>query len=71
MPRLPTLTPRIIIGILLEHGFVLDRTSGSHNIYFHPLAKKRVTVPMHTKDLPKGTLLSIIRQAGISKADLI
>jgi len=29
-----------------------------------------VVVPFHKKDLPKGTLLEILRQAGISKEEL-
>lgn len=71
MPKLPVLTPRLVIRILLKQGFVLDRASGSHHIYFHSILKKRVTVPIHTRTLPKGTLLSIIKQAGLSKIDMI
>jgi predicted RNA binding protein YcfA (HicA-like mRNA interferase family) len=29
-----------------------------------------VIVPVHAKDLPTGTLLEILRQAGIKKEDL-
>jgi len=33
--------------------------------------KKLITVvPMHKKDLPKGTLLAILKQAGIDKNEL-
>jgi predicted RNA binding protein YcfA (HicA-like mRNA interferase family) len=70
MPKLPTLTSKIIIKIIEKKGFVLDRTKGSHHIYYQPETKKKVVVPMHTKDLPKGTLLEILRQAGISKDEL-
>ncbi|HLW41830.1 MAG TPA: type II toxin-antitoxin system HicA family toxin [Flavobacterium sp.] len=51
-------------------GFVLDRASGSHQIYMLPNRSKRVIVPMHRKDLPKGTLISILKQAGIDKNEL-
>jgi len=70
MPKLPAITPKKIIKILLKSGFKLDRTKGSHQIYYHDVLRKRVVVPMHKKDLPKGTLLEILKQAGISKDDL-
>ncbi|MDD4126433.1 MAG: type II toxin-antitoxin system HicA family toxin, partial [Methanomicrobium sp.] len=43
---------------------------GSHHIYLHPETRQRVVIPVHKKDLPKGTLMEILRQAGISKEDL-
>ncbi len=70
MPRLPSLTPQKIIRVLERKGFVLDRTKGSHRIYYNPETRKRVVVPFHKKDLPKGTLLEILRQAGVSKKEL-
>jgi predicted RNA binding protein YcfA (HicA-like mRNA interferase family) len=70
MPKLPSLTPQKIIRILEKKGFTLDRTKGSHHIYYHPKTKRRVVVPFHRRDLPKGTLLEILRQAGISKEEL-
>jgi len=70
MPKLPSLTPQKIIRILEKKGFALDRTKGSHHIYYHPKTKRRVVVPLHRRDLPKGTLLEILRQAGISKEEL-
>ena len=65
MSKLPSLTSDKIIKILLENGFVLDHQTGSHRIYLNEETKKRVVVPYHKKDLPKGTLLSIIKAAGI------
>jgi len=32
--------------------------------------KKRIIVPVHKKDLPKGTLLEILKQAGINKEEI-
>jgi predicted RNA binding protein YcfA (HicA-like mRNA interferase family) len=71
MPKLPSLTPQEIIKVLEEKGFVLDRIKGSHHIYYHPETRRRVVVPLHKRDLPKGTLLEILKQAGISKEELI
>ena len=70
MPKLPSLTPEEIIKVLENKGFILDRTKGSHQIYYHPETKRRVVIPLHKKDLPKGTLLEILKQAGINKEEL-
>lgn len=70
MAKLPSLTPRKIIKVLVKRGFVLDRTKGSHHIYYHPETRRRVVVPVHQKDLPKGTLLEILKQAGVTRDEL-
>jgi len=70
MPKLPSLSPKKVIKILEKKGFILDRIKGSHHIYYHPESKRRVVVPLHKKDLPKGTFLEILKQAGISKDEL-
>ena len=67
---MPVMTSRKLIKILESKGFVLDRTKGSHSIYYNPETKRRVVVPVHKKDLPKGTLLEILRQAGLSREEL-
>ena len=69
MPN-PPLTPQKIIKVLEKKGFVLDRMKGSHHIYYHPEMKRRVVVPLHKRDLPKGTLFEILKQAGINKEEL-
>ena len=70
MPKLPSLTPQKAIKVLEKNGFVLDRIKGSHPIYYHLETKRRMVVPLHKKDLPKGTLLEILKQAGTSKEEL-
>lgn len=70
MPKFPSLTPQQVIKILEKKGFVLDRSKGSHRIYFHPETRRRVVVPFQRKDLPQGTLREILRQAGIEREEL-
>jgi len=70
MSKLSVLTPQKVINILKKAGFVLERTKGSHQIYRNPETKLMVVVPFHRKDLPKGTLLEILRQAGINKKEI-
>ena len=70
MAKLPQLTPKKIISLLKRHGFQLDHVTGSHYVFYHPEGRKRVTVAYHAKDIPLGTLYSILKQAGISSDDL-
>jgi predicted RNA binding protein YcfA (HicA-like mRNA interferase family) len=70
MSKLPPFTSKEIIKILKQKGFELDRSKGSHQIFIHPVKGNRVVVPMHNRDLPIGTFLSILKQAGIDKDEL-
>jgi mRNA interferase HicA len=70
MPKLPVITPKELIKILKKFGFELDHTSGSHQIFRNPETGRRAVVPYHIKNLPKGTFLSILREAGLSKDDI-
>jgi len=70
MPKLPILKPKKVMAMLERNGFLHKHTTGSPYIYFHPVKRNAVTVPFHNRDLAKGTLLSIIKQAGLSKKDL-
>ena len=70
MPKLPSLSSLKIIKALEKKGFILDRIKGSHHIYYNQITKCRVIIPLHKKDLPKGTLLDILKEAGISKDEL-
>lgn len=70
MPRLPSFTPQELGRILELRGFELDRVKGSHHIYYHSESGQRVVVPFHKRDLPRGTLRAILRQAGIDPQEL-
>ena len=61
-------TPKEVIQILEKNGFALSRSRGSHHVFRHPDGRKTV-VPFHNKDLPKGTLMAIIKQSGISRGE--
>jgi predicted RNA binding protein YcfA (HicA-like mRNA interferase family) len=43
------------------------RTRGSHQIFRHPDHPHRVVVPMHARDLARGTLVAIIDASGLSR----
>ena len=70
MPKLPTLSPQEVIALLEKKGFVLKKVTGSHYIFVNVETKRRVTVPFHSQDVARGTLLQILKDAGISRGDL-
>ena len=71
MSKSPSLTPKELIKLLEQKGFVFDRAKGSHQIYINAEKKLRIVVPMHNKDLATGTLHAILKQAGIDKNELL
>jgi predicted RNA binding protein YcfA (HicA-like mRNA interferase family) len=71
-PKLPVINSTQLLRALKRAGFIIDRQEGSHVSLVHPQHPKlTVTVPHHRKDLKRGTLKSILRQAGMDAADLI
>lgn len=67
---LPSLTAREIVRVIERKGFQKVRQSGSHAIYKHPDGR-RVTVPIHSgKNLGKGLLHTIMKDAELSNQDL-
>lgn len=71
MPRLPVCKPADVIRALQRAGFFLDHSTGSHRFFRHPTGDGLVTVPFHRKDLKRGTLKSILDQAGLSTEEFI
>jgi predicted RNA binding protein YcfA (HicA-like mRNA interferase family) len=71
MAKLPAVKPRQVVRFSGASGFVLDHTSGSHYIFYHPSSRRRAVAPNHNRDLPKGTLMSLLREAGFAREELI
>ena len=72
MTALPVIAPAAALRALERAGFFLHHVKGSHHYLKHPdRPTLRVTVPFHRKDLPLGTLRSIIRQAGLSVDEFV
>lgn len=69
MPKLPVVKPERLVKALKKIDFIKVGQKGSH------IQMKRgnllVTVPFHNKDLNPTTLKSILRQAKISKEELL
>lgn len=59
------MSARKIIRILTKTGFVVVRQSGSHRSFYNCFTKKLVVIPLHQgRDLPPGTVKSIMKQSG-------
>lgn len=60
------LSPKHLIKLLEQNGFIFKRTKGSHNLYYNSQKNITFTVPIHgSKDLAKGTFHAILKRAGI------
>lgn len=68
MPKLPVLSGPKIIKALKKIGFEEKRQKGSHVILVKKIddGTRAVVVPNH-KEVDKGTLIEIIRQAGLKR----
>ena len=71
MSDLPVVRPRQLIRALERAGFFVHHIRGSHHYLRHPNRPGLlITVPVHTRDLKRGTLRAILRQAGLTPDDL-
>jgi predicted RNA binding protein YcfA (HicA-like mRNA interferase family) len=59
---------RKIIKLLESDGWQFLGATGSHHNFKHSVKPGKVTVPHPKKDLPSGTVRSILKQAGLLKA---
>ncbi|ACB96238.1 type II toxin-antitoxin system HicA family toxin [Beijerinckia indica] len=57
---------RAVIAALEADGWKKVGQKGSHVQFKHPTKPGRVTVPHPSRELPKGTLRSIEKQAALS-----
>ena len=70
MPKLPNFTSKKLLKKLKQLGFIEDHQSGSHLVMFNPQTGKRAVIAMHLGEIPKGTLISLLREAGISREEI-
>ena len=71
MTGIPVVTSRQLIRALLRAGFFVHHVRGSHHYLKHPdKPGLLVSVPFHNRDLKRGTLGAILRQAGMTIDEL-
>ncbi len=69
MSRLPVCSGADAVRAFHKIGYDVDHQTGSHIILRHP-SGRRLTVPNH-RELAKGTLRALIREAGLSKEQFV
>ena len=65
MSRLPVCSGADAVKAFRQIGYEVDHQTGSHIILRHS-SQRRLTVPNH-RELAKGTLRALIREAGLTK----
>ncbi len=70
MSKLPTLNWHQVVIALEKTGFIFHRQKGSHLAYYHPKTNRTVIIPKH-RELKKGTLREILREADLSREEFI
>lgn len=68
--KVPRISGRECVRALEKMGFHVKRQEGSHIILRRDDPFAQIVVPNH-KELDRGTLRAIIRQAGVSVEDFI
>jgi predicted RNA binding protein YcfA (HicA-like mRNA interferase family) len=67
--KLRVLSGKEVCLILLAHGFEQVRQKGSHAVMQKQTGSSTITVPVpQHKEIKAGTLISIIRQAQLSRS---
>ena len=71
-PRLPGLTAKQVLRVFKKAGFYVHHQTGSHATLKHVEdPAKRVTIPIHARELPRGTLMAIVKQAGMTQDEFL
>jgi predicted RNA binding protein YcfA (HicA-like mRNA interferase family) len=70
MSKLPVISGRQLVRVLKQVGFVFDRQRGSHMMLFRETPPTTLSVPDH-RELDRGTLRALLRQADISPSQLL
>jgi predicted RNA binding protein YcfA (HicA-like mRNA interferase family) len=71
MTKLPVVSGRDLVKALAKIGYLSDHQTGSHIILrHHAPPHRRLTIPNH-KEIAKGTLKNIIREAGLTIEELL
>ena len=72
MTALPVVRPEDVIRALERAGFFVERVKRSHHALKHPdKPHLHVTVAFHKKEVPRGTLRAIIKQAGLTTDEFL
>lgn len=68
--RLPILTWQQVVAALERAGYAFIRQRGSHMVYDNPETKNTIVIPRH-KQIKRGILREIIREAGLTREEFL
>ena len=70
--KLPVLRAKEVVRALLKAGFYIHHQTGSHARLLHRTKPElRVTVRIHSKDVPPSLLKRILKQAALSEEEFV
>ena len=69
--RLPAVRPQEVVRALERAGWQVQRQRGSHLSMKKEGSRFLITVPMHQRDIPRGTLRGIIEDAELTVEEFI
>ncbi|HUD44854.1 MAG TPA: type II toxin-antitoxin system HicA family toxin [Patescibacteria group bacterium] len=70
MSNFPQVKPTLLLKFFLKQGFTISRQVGSHARLIHADGRK-ITIAVHNKPIPLGTLQAILKQANMNKATFL
>jgi predicted RNA binding protein YcfA (HicA-like mRNA interferase family) len=72
MPKLPVVKSKDLVRALKSVGFFEHRQKSTSHLVMKHEDGRRTIVPIHSnKDIPKGTLLAILKDIQITKEGLV
>ena len=57
--------PKELMKLLSKDGWKIVRTEGSHHIHKHPSKPGTIPVALHNKEMSKGLVGKILKDAGL------
>ena len=66
MGRLNGFNRKEVLKRLKRAGFIKSRKGTNHELLWHPERDLLVAVPRHAGDIAEGTMVNILRQAGLT-----
>lgn len=72
MPKLPVVKSKDLVKALKSVGFLEHRQRSTSHLVMKHNDGRRTVVPIHSnKEIPKGTLLALLKDIQITKEELV
>lgn len=71
MPKLPAIKSKNLVKALKLIGFTEHRQKSTSHLVMKNKDGRRTVIPISNKEIPKGTLLAILKDIQITKEELL